>query len=165
MSTSEKCEPGPLLFSASFTFGQRLGFLDLESRFGQAQNFLLAAFMSSGSSYRTGLGSGSTPSPAAHARGSWMRRRGTKSREAEDAAGILFWLHCCCFCFSARQPACLRESDREGLRKSEGVGRWVGFFGLAEHKNYYRPNKRYFSRDECALVRVLFYFFELLPAS
>ena len=29
-------------------------------------------------------------------------------------------------------------------------------------KNYYKPNKQYFSRDECALVRVLFYFVELL---
>lgn len=28
-------------------------------------------------------------------------------------------------------------------------------------KNYYKPNKQYISRDECALVRVLFYFVEL----
>lgn len=37
--------------------------------------------------------------------------------------------------------------------------------GQLADKNYYRPNKRYFSRDECALVRVLFYFVELQPAS
>lgn len=40
-----------------------------------------------------------------------------------------------------------------------------GPVGQMADKNYYRPNKRYFSRDECALVRVLFYFVELQPAS
>lgn len=44
--------------------------------------------------------------------------------------------------------------------------RWAsGGVGQMADKNYYRPNKRYFSRDECALVRVLFYFVELQPAS
>lgn len=58
-----------------------------------------------------------------------------------------------------------QDVPEERQRGERAGGKWVGFFGLAQRKNYYRPNKRYFSRDECALVRVLFYFFELLPAS
>lgn len=63
-------------------------------------------------------------------------------------------LHCCCFCFWQDVLLCGGGRASPG---SPGVG--------ARHKNYYRPNKRYFSRDECALVRVLFYFVELQPAS
>jgi len=48
------------------------------------------------------------------------------------------------------------------LAKGSESGWVFSVLGLeTQAKNYYRPNKRYFSRDECALVRVLFYFVEL----
>lgn len=105
-----------------------------------AQNFLLAAFMKPCHAF------------------SWQLTHVADARQGQvklvrhkDAAGIGSIVVGIVFVLRQDVPLCGGGSPEER--------------GQLADKNYYRPNKRYFSRDECALVRVLFYFVELQPAS
>lgn len=91
-----------------------------------------------------------------------MRGKPSEAGEAGEAQRCCrHWLHCCCLCFCFCFCFC-----QDVLLCGVAGRRWAsGGVGQMADKNYYRPNKRYFSRDECALVRVLFYFVELQPAS
>lgn len=89
--------------------------------------------------------------PSAGSSRTWQVKQAKLARH-KDAAGIGFIV--VAIVFVLRQDVLLC-----------GGGRSTQERGQLADKNYYRPNKRYFSRDECALVRVLFYFVELQPAS